>query len=93
MLNKKWKTKLDSFLKDFWGAWYWIKEPAKLLSKYFRIVDKNDVYLKIYWKEDIYLWTVSDISLDDVQNVANTIKVLVNNYLKNEENFWQLEAM
>lgn len=90
MLSKKWKTKLDAFLRDFGWAWYWINEPAKLLSKYFKIDNGQGVYLKIYWEEHIYLGNISDVSLDDVQNVANTIKVLVNNYLKNEEERFHL---
>ena len=85
MLDKKGKKKLSDFLRDFWGAWYWINEPAKLLSKYFKIDDEGGVHLKLYWKTCIYIWTISDVSLEDVQNVANTIKVLVNNYLRNEE--------
>ena len=85
MLDRKWKTKLENFLRDFWGARYWIKEPAKSLSKYFKIDKDMWVHLKVYWKKYIYLWTISDISLEDVQNVANTIKVLVNNYLRNDE--------
>ena len=85
MLSKGGKKKMDAFLRDFWWARYWINEPAKLLSKYFKIDEDMGVHLKIYWENHIYLWKISDISLEDVHNVANTIKVLVNNYLKNEE--------
>lgn len=85
MLDSKGKRKLEDFLRDFWGAWYSIEEPAKLLSKYFKIDDEKWVHLKLYWKNYIYIGKISDISLDDVRNVANTIRVLAENALKHDE--------
>lgn len=87
------KETLEQFLKDFWGAWYSIKQPAKLLEKYFCIEEWGVVWLRLYWDNCLYLGAISDVSLDDVQNVANAIKVLVNNYLKNaQEDVWVMEA-
>ena len=84
------KKRMKEFLNDFWWAWYAIEGPAKLLEKYFFISEEWVVGLKLEWDMLLYIWSISDISLDDVQNVANSIKVLVNNYLKKdaEEDFW-----
>ena len=82
-MDKHTKKTLESFLDDFWWAWYWIDEPAKLLEKYFCIEEDWTVWLRLYWDMCLYLGKISDVSLDDVQNVANSIKVLVQNYLKN----------
>lgn len=79
------KKMLEDFLKEFQAPWYSIDEPAKLLEKYFEITKEGVVGLRLYWDMCLYIGKISDVSLEDVHNVVNTVKILVNNYLNKWE--------
>ena len=76
---------LAEFLKHFNRAWYSIEEPAKELEKFFDLQDSWDgiVYIFVKTKEwDFSMGYTMDISLDDIQNMINYLKLKADVYLR-----------
>lgn len=81
--------KLKNFLEEFNHPRQYIDRPMDKLEYYFCIEEGWVVGLRMLWDMCLYLWTV-DVNPWDVQSLANAIKVLARNYIKNEEekNVW-----
>ena len=76
---------LREFLKHFNRAWYFIKEPKEELEKFFDLQDSWDgiVYIFVKTKEwDFSMGYTTDVSLDDIQNMINFLKVRADVYLR-----------
>lgn len=76
---------LKEFLKHFNRAWYSIKEPKEELEKFFDLQDSWDgiVYIFIKTKEwDFSMGYTMDISVDDIQNMINYLKLRADVYLR-----------
>lgn len=76
---------LKEFLKHFNRAWYSIKEPKEELEKFFDLQDSWDgiVYIFVKTKEwDFSMGYTMDISLDDIQNMINYLKLRADVYLR-----------
>lgn len=76
---------LAEFLKHFNRVWYSIKEPKEELKKFFDLQDSWDgiVYIFIKTKEwDFSMGYTMDISLDDIQNMINYLKLRADVYLR-----------
>lgn len=76
---------LKEFLKHFNRAWYSIKEPKEELEKFFDLQDSWDgiVYIFVKTKEwDFSMGYTMDISLDDIQNMVNYLKLRADVYLR-----------
>lgn len=76
---------LREFLKHFNTAWYSIKEPKEELEKFFDLQDSWDgiVYIFVKTKEwDFSMGYTMDISLDDIQNMINYLKLRADVYLR-----------
>lgn len=81
--------KLGNFLEEFSCPRQYIDRPMDKLEYYFCIEEGGVVGLKLLGDNCLYLWRV-DVNPWDVESLANAIKVLAKNYIKNEEEkiFW-----
>lgn len=76
---------LKAFLNHFNRAWYSIKDPREELEKFFDLQDDWDgiVYIFIKTREwDFSMGYTMDISLDDMQNMVNYLKLRADVYLR-----------
>lgn len=76
---------LKEFLKHFNRAWYSIKDPKEELEKFFDLQDSWDgiVYIFVKTKKwDFSMGYTMDVSLDDIQNMINYLKLRADVYLR-----------
>lgn len=78
------EEKLNNFLEEFNCPWQYIEKPLDRLQHYFCIAKDGTVGLSLGGDNCLYLGRV-DIIPWDVQSLANAIKVVVRNFIKNNE--------